>query len=166
MRPVPRGQGMTHRGWWWVGILLMVGVGSGCGDDDHDHHHHHHDCGQSREMEPNDTPRTADFLGAAFRGDCAVVTGSLSDPKDVDTYRFLVQEHLTLAVTLDHSADVNIALQFLDADTGAPIKECGSGVGQVVCDVPFDVHSHDIAVEAVVTSLGGAGPYTLTLDAQ
>jgi hypothetical protein len=166
MRPVPRGQGMTHRGWWWVGILLMVGVGSGCGDDDHDHHHHHHDCGQSREMEPNDTPRTADFLGAAFRGDCAVVTGSLSDPKDVDTYRFLVQEHLTLAVTLDHSADVNIALQFLHANTGNPIQDCGSGVGQVVCDVPFPGHSHDIAVEAVVTSLGGAGPYTLTLDAQ
>jgi hypothetical protein len=84
----------------------------------------------------------------------------------VDTYRFLVQESLTLAVTLDHSADVNIALRFLKADTGDPIKECGSGVGQVVCDVPFDVHSHDIAVEAVVTSLGGAGPYTLTLDAQ
>jgi hypothetical protein len=166
MRPVQRGQGMTRRGWWWVGILLMVGVVSGCGDDDHDHHHHHHDCGQSREVESNDTPRTADFLGAAFRGDCAVVTGSLSDSTDVDTYRFLVQESLTLAVTLDHSADVNIALQFLKADTGHPIKECGSGVGQVVCDVPFDVHSHDIAVEAVVTSLGGAGPYTLTLDAQ
>jgi hypothetical protein len=158
---------MTHRGWWWVGILLMVGVVSGCGDDDHDHHHHHHhDCGRSRDVEPNDTPRTADFLGAAFRGDCAVVTGSLSDSTDVDTYRFLVQESLTLAVTLDHSADVNIALRFLKADTGDPIKECGSGVEQVVCDVPFDVHSHDIAVEAVVTSLGGAGLYTLTLDAQ
>jgi hypothetical protein len=167
MRPVPRGQGMTRRGWWWVGILLMVGVVSGCGDDDHDHHHHHHhDCGQSREVELNDTLRTADFLGEAFRGDCAVVTGSLSDQRDVDTYRFLVQERLTLVVTLDHSADVNIALQFLKADTGDPIQECGSGVGQVVCDVPFDVHSHDIAVAAVVTSLGGAGPYTLTLDAQ
>ena len=157
---------MTRRGWWWVDILLMVGVVSGCGDDDHDHHHHHHDCGQSRDVEPNDTPRTANFLGAAFRGDCAVVVGSLSDPADVDTYRFLVQEHLTLAVTLDHNADVNIALRFLDADTGDPIQDCGSGVGQVVCDVPFDVHSHDIAVEAVVTSLGGAGPYTLTLDIQ
>src|SRR5215471_4697681 len=131
MRLVQRGQGMTRRGWWWVGILLMVGVVSGCEDDDH-HHHHHHDCGQSREVEPNDTPRTADFLGAAFRGDCAVVTGSLSDSTDVDTYRFLVQESLTLAVTLDHSADVNIALRFLKADTGHLIKECGSGVGQVV----------------------------------
>ena len=129
-------------------------------------HLHHHDCGQSHEVEPNDTPRTADFLGAAFRGDCAVVTGSLSDPTDVDTYRCLIQERLTLAVTLDHSADVNIALRFLNADTGDPIQDCGSGVGQVVCDIPFVVHSHDIAVDAVVTSLGGAGPYTLTLDAQ
>jgi len=157
---------MTRRGWWWVGIVMMVGVVSGCWEDDHDHHHHHHDCGKSREVEPNDTPRTADFLGEAFRGDCAVVEGSLSDPADVDTYRFLVQERLTLVVTLDHSAEVNVALQFLDADTGDLIQDCGSGVVPMVCDVRFAGHSHDIAVDAVVTSVGGAGRYTLTLDAQ
>ena len=165
MRTVQRGQGMTRRGWWWVGIVMMVGVVSGCWEDDHDHHHHH-DCGKSREVEPNDTPRTADFLGEAFRGDCAVVEGSLSDPADVDTYRFLVQERLTLVVTLDHSAEVNVALQFLDADTGDLIQDCGSGVVPIVCDVSFPEHAHDTAVDAVVTSVSSVGPYTLTLDAQ
>jgi hypothetical protein len=155
---------MTRRSWWWIGILMLVGAVGGCGDDDH-HHHHHHDCGQSREAEPNDTPRTADFLGEAFRGDCAIVVGSLSD-KDVDTYRFLVQERLTLAVTLDHSAEVNVALQFFDADTGDLIRDCGSGVVPIDCDVRFGSHSHDIAVDAVLTSVSGAGSYTLTLDAQ
>ena len=165
MRTVQRGKAMTRRGWWWIGLLLLVGAVGGC--DDHDHHHHHHNaCGESREVEPNNTPRTADFLGEAFRGDCAVVEGSLSDPKDVDTFRFLVQERLTLVVTLDHSADVNIALQFFDADTDDLIQDCGSGVGPIVCEVSFGRHAHDIAVDAVVTSAGGTGPYTLTLDAQ
>jgi hypothetical protein len=166
MHAVQRGQGMTRRGWWWVGILMLVGAVGGCWDDDHDHHHHHHDCGQSREVEPNNTPRTADFLGEAFRGDCAIVTGSLSAPADVDTYRFLVQERLTLAVTLDHSADVNVALQFFDADTDELIQDCGNGMVPIVCDVRFAGNSHDIAVDAVVTSAGGAGSYTLTLDAR
>ena len=154
---------MTRTGWWWIGILMMVGAVGGCGDDDHDHHH---DCGESREVEPNNTPRTADFLGEAFRGDCAIVTGSFSDPADVDTYRFLVRERLTLAVTLDHDAAVTMALQFKDADTGDLLQDCGSGVGQLVCDVPFPGHAHDIAVDVVVTSVNGPGPYTLTLDAQ
>ena len=157
---------MTRRGWWWVGILMLVGVVSGCGDDDHDHHHHHHDCGQSREEERNDTLRTANSLGEAFRGDCAVVKGSLSDPKDVDTFRFRVGERLTLAVTLDHDTAVDIALQFVDGDTGDPIQDCGSGAGRVVCDVPLSGHSHGPAVAAVVSSVNGTGSYTLTLDAQ
>ena len=153
---------MIRRRWWWVGILMMVGAVGGCGDDHH--HHHHRGCELLQELEPNDTPRTADFLGEAFRGDCAVVVGSLLEPKDVDTYRFLVQERLTLAVTLDHSAEVNIALQFFDADTGDLIQDCGTGVVPIVCDVRFAGHAHDIAVDAVVTSAGGTGPYTLTLD--
>jgi hypothetical protein len=156
---------MKCSSWWWVGMLMLVGVVSGCGDDDHDHHRHHHDCGQSREEEPNDTRRTANSLGEALRGDCAVVVGSLSDPKDVDTFRFRVGERLTLAVTLDHDATVTIALQFVDADTGALIQDCGSGGGQVACDVHFSERSHDSAVAAVVTSAGGTGSYTLTLDA-
>jgi hypothetical protein len=158
-----RGKAMTRRSWWWIGLLLLVGAVGGC--DDHDHHHHHHrDCGKSSEAEPNDTPRTADFLGEAFRGDCAIVVGSLSDPKDVDTYRFLVQERLTLAVTLDHSTDVNVALQFFDADTDELIQDCGSGTVPIVCEVRFAGHAHDIAVDAVVASAGGTGAYTLTLD--
>src|SRR5438094_9627895 len=106
---------MIRRRWWWVGILMMVGAVGGCGDDHH--HHHHRGCELLQELEPNDTPRTADFLGEAFVGDCAVVAGSLSDPADVDTYRFLVQESLTLVATLDHSPQVNLALQLFDADT-------------------------------------------------
>jgi hypothetical protein len=117
-------------------------------------------------MEPNDTPRTADFLGDAFVGDCAVVEGSLFDPTDVDIYSFLVQESLSLVVTLDHSAQVNVAFQLFDADTGQLIRNCGSGVVPTVCVVPFIVRSRDIAVEVVVTSVSGAGPYTLTLVAQ
>ena len=155
---------MTRSGWWWVGILMLVGVMSGCGDDDPEHHHPHHDCGQSREGEPNNTPRTANFLGEAFRGDCAVVTGSLSDVTDVDTYRFLVRERLTLVVTLDHSAALHIALRFLDADTGDLLQDCDSGVAPLVCEVLFLERSHAIAVDAVVTSVSGTGPYTLALD--
>jgi hypothetical protein len=154
---------MTRRRWWWVGILMMVGAVSGCGDD---HHHHHRGCVLVREVEPNDTPRTADFLGEAFVGDCAVVAGSLSDPADVDIFLFLVQESLAMVVTLDHSPQVNFALQFFDADTGQLIRDCGSGVGPEVCVVPFVVRSRDIAVDVVVISVSGAGPYTLTLDAQ
>ena len=157
---------MTRTGWWWIGILLLVGIGNGCGDDDHDHHRHHHDCGQSREEEPNDTRRTANSLGEALRGDCAVVVGRLSTPQDVDTFRFRIGERLTLAVTLDHDATVTIALQFVAAETGELLQDCGSGVGQLVCDVPFPGHAHDIAVDVVVTSVNGPGPYTLTLDAQ
>jgi hypothetical protein len=158
---------MTRTGWWWIGILMLVGVMSGCGDDDHEHHdhHHHHDCGQSREEEPNDTRRTANSLGEAFRGDCAVVVGSLSDSKDVDTFRFRVGERLTLAVTLDHDTTVDIALRFVEAETGDLIQDCGSGVGQVACDVRFSERSHDSGVAAVVTSAGGTGSYTLTLEA-
>lgn len=154
---------MTRRRWWWVGILMMIGAVGGCGDD---HHHHHHGCGLVQEVEPNDTPSTADFLGEAFVGDCVVVAGSLSDPADVDIFRFLVEESLTLVVTLDHSSQVNFAVQLLDADTGQLIRDCGSGVVLEVCVVPFVVRSRDIAVDVVVTSVSGAGPYTLTLDAQ
>ena len=165
---------MTRTRWWWSNLagflLLLVGIVSGCGDDDHDHHHddhrHHHDCGQSREEEPNDTRRTANSLGEAFRGDCAVVLGKLSEPQDVDTFRFRVGERLTLAVTLDHDATVTMALQFVDADTGDLLQDCGSGAGQVTCEVRFAERSQESRVAAVVTSAGGTGSYTLTLDAQ
>jgi hypothetical protein len=161
---------MIRRGWWWIGLLLLVGAVGGC--DDHDHHHRdRRGCALFQEIEPNDTPRTADFLGEAFVGDCAMVEGSLfdarDDARDVDTYRFFVEESLSLVVTLDHSAEVTVALQLVDADTGQLIRDCGSTVvGPAVCVVPFVVRARDIAVDVVVTSVGGAGPYTLTLVTQ
>ena len=52
------------------------------------------------------------------------------------------------------------------ADTGELILDCGLNVVPEVCVVPFVVGSRDIAVDVVVTSFFGAGPYTLTLEAQ
>jgi len=118
------------------------------------------------EQEPNATPLTAQFLGGLIIGDCVGVAGSLFDPADVDSYRVLVQESLSLVVTLDHSPLVDFDIQLFDADTGQLILDCGSNVVPEVCVVPFAVRSHDIAVDVVVTSVVGAGTYTLTLDAQ
>jgi hypothetical protein len=118
------------------------------------------------EQEPNDTLLTAQFLGDLFIGDCVAVAGSLFDPVDVDIYRVLIPESLHLVVTLDHSPLVDFDIQLFDADTGQGILDCGSTVVPEVCVVPFVVHAHDIAVDVIVTSVVGAGPYTLTLDAQ
>jgi len=60
---------------------------------------------------------------------------------------------------------VDFDIQLFDADTGQLILDCGSNVVPEVCVVPFAVHGADIAVDVVVTSVVGAGPYTLTLDA-
>ena len=157
---------MARRGWWWIGILRLVGALGGCGDDDHDHHDHHRGCLLLRELEPNDTPLTANFLGDAFVGDCADVEGRLFDPADVDTYRFLVQESLSLVVTLDHNSGVDFDVQLLDAETHQPLLDCGSSGVTKVCAVSFAVSSRAIAVDVVVTAVIGAGLYTLTLDAQ
>jgi len=116
-------------------------------------------------VEPNDTLFTAQFLDAIVADDCFVVAGSLFSVVDVDSYRVLVQENLTLVVTLDHSPLVDFDVQLFDADTGQLILDCGSNVVPEVCTVPFVVGSHDIAVDVVVTSAGGAGSYTLTLRA-
>ena len=159
---------MTRRHWGWVGILMIAGaLGSCSGGGDH---------GAGRppsggcvlvgEQEPNATPLTAQFLGGLIIGDCVGVAGSLFDPADVDSYRVLVQESLSLVVTLDHSPLVDFDIQLFDADTGQLILDCGSNVVPEVCVVPFAVRSHDIAVDVVVTSVVGAGTYTLTLDAQ
>jgi len=82
------------------------------------------------------------------------------------SYRVLIPESLHLVVTLDHSPLVDFDIQLFDADTGQVILDCGSNVVPEVCVVPFVVHAHDIAVDVVVTSVVGAGTYTLTLDAQ
>ncbi len=159
---------MTRRHWGWVGMLMIAGaLGSCSGGGDH---------GAGRppsggcvlvgEQEPNATPLTAQFLGGLIIGDCVGVAGSLFDPADVDSYRVLVQESLSLVVTLDHSPLVDFDIQLFDADTGQLILDCGSNVVPEVCVVPFAVRSHDIAVDVVVTSVVGAGTYTLTLDAQ
>jgi hypothetical protein len=163
-----------HRRRWWSslgGLLLLVGVVGGCGGDDHPQAHHDErpptgGCLLVGEQEPNDTFLTAQFLGDLFIGECVAVAGSLFDPADVDSYRVLIQESLHLVVTLDHSPLVDFDLQLFDADTGQLIVDCGSNVVPEVCVVPFVVQAHDIAVDVVVTSVVGAGTYTLTLDAQ
>ena len=162
---------MKYSGWWWGGLLLLVVAMSGCGDDDHDHHHHdhhHHDhaCVQVREVEPNDTASTAQFLNPGPAGDCIRVDGDLPPATDVDTYRILIEEPLTLAITLDQSPGVDFAVQLVQADTGTPIKNCPSPMGPDGCKVSFDVHRRALPVLVVVTSMDGAGPYTLTLDVQ
>jgi hypothetical protein len=156
---------MRYSGWWWVGLLL-VGVVSGCEDDDHDHHHHRHACAQVREVEPNDMASTAQFLDPGPAGDCVIVDGDLTTATDVDTYRILIEEPLTLAVTLDQSPGRDFAVQLVQADTGTPIQNCPSPVVPEGCQVSFDVHGRALPVNVVVTSVAGAGPYTLTLDVQ
>jgi len=161
---------MTHRRRGWVdivGILMMAGALGSCGGGDHD------DGGRAgggcvlvREVEPNNTFLTAQFLGDMFVDDCFIVDGSIFNPADVDSYRVLVQESLNLVVTLDHSSLVDFDIQFFDADTGQLIRDCGTGMIPEVCVVFFDARSRDIAVDVVVTSNVGAGTYTLTIDAQ
>ncbi len=161
---------MTHRRRGWVdivGILMIAGALGSCGGGDHD------DGGRAgggcvlvRELEPNNTFLTAQFLGDMFVDDCFIVDGSIFNPADVDSYRVLVQENLTLVVTLDHSAGVDFDVQLFDADTGQLIRDCGINVVPEVCPVSFVVRGSDIAVDVVVTSFIGAGTYTLTIDAQ
>ena len=158
---------MIRRHWWWVGLLMIAGALGGCsGGDHHDDHHDGGGCVLFAELEPNATALTAQFLGDMFVDDCFVVAGSIFDPFDVDSYRVLVQEDLTLVVTLDHSPRVDFDILLFNADTGQLIRDCGVDVVPEVCVVPFAVLSGDIAVDVVVASFIGAGTYTLTLDAQ
>ena len=159
---------MTHRRWWWVGLLMIAGAVAGCsgGGDHNDGQHASGGCVLVGEQEPNATALTAQFLGDLFVDDCVIVNGSLFNPADVDSYRVLIQESLTLVVTLDHSPRVDFDIQLFNADTGQLIRDCGISVVPEVCVVPFAVRSRDIAVDVVVTSTIGAGMYTLTLDAQ
>ena len=157
---------MTRRRWGWIGIvciLMISGALGSCGGGDHDDGN---GCFLIGEREPNDTFLTAQFLGDVLVDDCFIVNGSIFDPADVDSYRVLIQENLTLVVTLDHSQQVDFDVQLFDADTGQLIRDCGINVVPEVCAVSFDVRSGDIAVDVVVTSFIGAGTYTLTLDAQ
>jgi hypothetical protein len=162
---------MTQTRRWWirmVGILMLVGVVSGCNGGDHDDDHHDHNgdiCFLFGEREPNDTSRTAQFLDDMFLDDCFIVEGSLGDTADVDTYRVLIHESLTLVVTLDHSPLVDFDVQLFDADTGQLILDCSTSAVPEICSVPFVVRARDIAVDIVVTSVLRAGTYTLALDA-
>ena len=162
---------MTRRRWWWVslvGLLLLAGASGGCdGDDDDDKEHHARGrCILFGEREPNDTTLIAQILDPGFAGDCVIVEGNLFAATDVDSYAILVEETLTLVVTVDHSPEVDFDVQLLNADTGELILDCGISVVPEVCVVPFVVRTRDIAVDVVVTSVVGAGPYTLTLDVQ
>jgi hypothetical protein len=151
-----------------IRILMIAGAVAGCsgGGNQNDGHPASSGCVLVGEQEPNDTILTAQFLGDLIIGDCVAVAGSLFDPADVDIYRVLIQESLSLVVTLDHSPFVDFDIQLFDADTGQLILDCGSNVVPEVCVVPFAVRSRDIAVDIVITSVVGAGTYTLTLDAQ
>jgi len=162
---------MTHRRCLgaMVGILMIVGALGGCsgGGSGGDHDDDHPDggvCLLLGEREPNATAFTAQFLGDLFFDDCFIVSGSIFNVADVDSYSVLVQESLTLVVTLDHSSFVDFDIQLFDADTGQLIHDCGIDMVPEVCVVPFVVRSRDIAVDVVVTSFLGAGTYTLTLD--
>jgi hypothetical protein len=161
---------MARRRWWvvgFVGIFMLAGAVAGCsgdGDDD-DGRHASGVCVLVGEQEPNATPLTAQFLGDLFVDDCVAVAGGLFDPFDVDSSRVLIQESLTLIVTVDHSSFVDFDMQLFDADTGRLILDCGSNVVPEVCSVSFAVGARDIAVDIVITSVVGAGTYTLTLDA-
>ena len=159
---------MTHIHWWWagmVGIFMSAGVLAGCSGGDHSESRHGSGvCLLENEVEPNATALTAQFLGDMFADDCFIVSGSIFDVTDVDSYRVLVQESLTMVVSLDHSSLVAFDVQLFDADTGELIRDCG--VAPEVCPVSFIVRGHDIAVDVVVSSVVGAGTYTLTLDAR
>jgi hypothetical protein len=161
---------MTRRRWWsvgMVGILMMAGVlGSCSGGGDHGDGFQEGGCILVGEREPNATLLTAQFLGDIFAGDCFVVAGSIFDAADVDSYRVLVQETLTLVVTLDHSPFVDFDVLIFDADTEQLILDCGINVVPETCVVNFAVSSHDIAVDVVVTPFTGAGTYNLTLSAR
>jgi hypothetical protein len=156
--------------WWWrslTGLLLLAGLVGGCGGDDHDGEHHAQGrCLVFAEREPNDTPPLAQILDPGFAGDCVIVEGDLFVPTDVDTYGLLIEETLTLVVTIDHSPGVDFDVLLFNADTGELILDCGLNVVPEVCVVPFVVRGFDIAVDVVVTSFSGAGTYTLTLDVQ
>ena len=69
-----------------------------------------------------------------------------------------------MVVTVDHSLEVAFDVHLFNADTGELILDCGIAVVPEVCVVPFVVRSRDLTVDVVVTSVVGAGPYTLTLD--
>lgn len=161
---------MTRTRWWWSslgGLLLLAGVLGGCDGDDYDKEHHAPNrCLLFREREPNDTPLSAQILDPGFAGDCVIVEGDLFATTDVDIYGILVEETLTLVVTVDHSPGVDFDVQLVNADTGELLQDCGLAVVPEVCVVPLVVSSRDLAVDVVVTSVVGAGPYTLTLDVQ
>jgi len=161
---------MRRKRWWWghlVTLLMLAGVLSGCGGDDHDGEQHAQGrCLVFDEREPNDTPSLAQILDAGFTGDCVMVEGDLFPAADVDTYGILIEETLTLVVTLDHSPGVDFDVLLFNADTGELLQDCGLAVVPEVCAVSFVVPAGDLAVDVVVTSVIGAGSYTLTLDVQ
>ncbi len=132
------------RGWWvgLVGFLMIAGALGGCAGGDHDDGHHDSGgCVLFGEVEPNDTELTAQFLGDMFLDDCFLIDGSIFVALDVDSYRVLVQEDLTLVVTIDHSPLVDFDILIFD---------CGVAGVPEVCVVSFVVRSHDIAVDVVV----------------
>jgi hypothetical protein len=170
-RTAPRQKTARIRERWWrrslAGLLLLAGIVSGCNGDGHDGEGHAQGrCLGFGEREPNDTPPIAHILDPGFAGDCVIVEGDLFTTLDVDTYGIVIEEMLTLVVTMDHSSLVDFDVVLFNADTGELILDCGLNGVPEVCVVPFVVGGFAIAVDVVVTSFSGAGTYTLTLDVQ
>jgi hypothetical protein len=94
------------------------------------------------------------------------VEGNLFAATDADTYAILVEKTLTLVVTVDYSPGVDFDVHLFNADTGELILDCGIAVVPEVYVVPFAVRLRALVDDVVVTSVVGAGPYTLTLDVQ
>lgn len=159
---------MIYKRWWGIsllGMLLLVGAVGGCAEGDDDHGGGGSTgCLLFGEREPNATPLTAQVLDDLFAHDCVVVRGSIFDRVDVDSYRVFIQESLTLVVVLEHSPFVDFDVQLFDADTGALILACGLNVVPEICVVSFVIRGFDLAVDVVVTSVFGAGTYTLAFD--
>jgi hypothetical protein len=95
------------------------------------------------------------------------VEGNFFAATDAETYATLVEETLTLVVTVDYSPGVDFDVHLFNADTGELILDCGITVVPEVYVVPFVVRLRALLADGVVVpSVVGAGPYTLTLDVQ
>jgi hypothetical protein len=146
---------------------MIAGALGGCTEGGHDEVFvGSGSCALFSEVEPNATTLTAQLLGDVFVDDCVIVAGSVSSVSDVDSYGVLIEESLTLVVTLEHSPLVDFDILIFDADTEQLIRDCGAGAVPEICAVSFGVRSRAIDIDVVVISEVGAGTYTLTLDAQ
>lgn|GEM_PF-6044170 len=99
--------------------------------------------------------------GSVRAGTCVALSGLLSTTDDVDGYRLLMKEALTLDLTLisdDFLADFDLVI--LDVETGNTVEICESPTSPEVCTIAFE---DEMLVAVVVLPTEGLGSYTLTL---